>query len=243
MAEPTAAAIVIGNEILSGKITDTNSAFLARELRALGVSLQRILVVPDEVETIADAVRAFHPAFDYLFTSGGVGPTHDDVTMAGVAAGLGLEVVRHPVLEEQIRRYVGGELTKAQAKMAEVPAGAELVTGEDHAFPVVRVRNVYILPGIPELFQRKFLSLRSRFAARPFHLRVIYLRGAESMFVPFLDETLAAFPALMVGSYPKWDDPEYHVRITLESKDREYLERAFSYLMAQLPKEQVVRTE
>lgn len=243
MAEPTAGAIVIGNEILSGKITDTNSAFLARELRALGVSLQRILVIPDEVETIAEAVRAFHPAFDYVFTSGGVGPTHDDVTMEGVARGLGVPVVRHPQLEEQIRRYCGGELSKAQAKMAEVPAGAELVSGEDHVFPAVCVRNIYILPGIPELFQRKFLSLRSRFAARPFYLRVIYLRGAESTFVPYLDATMASFPALMVGSYPKLGDPEYHVRITLESKDREYLERAFAHLLERLPKEQIVRTE
>lgn len=243
MAEPTAAAIVIGNEILSGKVTDTNSSFLARELRSLGVSLQRILVIPDEVETIAEAIRAFHPVFDTVFTSGGVGPTHDDVTMAGVAAGLGVELVRHPVLEEQIRQYSGGELTEARAKMAEVPAGAELVFGEDVAFPVIKVRNIYILPGIPELFRRKFLALRSRFAARPFHLRVIYLRGAESTFVPYLNATLAAFPELLLGSYPKLDDPEYHVRVTLESKDIDYLNRAFSHLLAQLPQEQVVRTE
>src|SRR5512139_1607798 len=97
--EKTAALIVIGNEILSGKIVDTNSSFLAAELRALGVSLRRILVIPDEVDVIAEAVRAYQPAYDVLFTSGGVGPTHDDVTMTGVARGLGREVIRHPYLE------------------------------------------------------------------------------------------------------------------------------------------------
>jgi len=241
--DPTAAVIVIGNEILSGKIADTNSNFLARELRALGVSLERILVVPDCIETIAEAVADFSGKFDFVFTSGGVGPTHDDVTIAGVARGLGVPVVRHPILERQIRQYGAGSADEARLKMADVPEGAELVFGEELAFPVLKVRNIFILPGVPELFRAKFQALRQRFASAPFFLRAVYVRVPETAMVPYLNATLDAFPSLLLGSYPKWNDPEYQVRVTLESKDASYLERAFAHLLDQIPPEFVVRTE
>lgn len=243
MSETTAAVIVIGNEILSGKVVDTNSSFLARELRALGVSLERILVIPDEVEAIASAVADYAARFHWVFTSGGVGPTHDDVTMAGVAAAMGAPLVRHPVLAQQIQESAGGQADEARLKMADVPEGAELIFGGDLVFPVVKVRNVFILPGIPELFRAKFQTLRSRFASGPFYLRVVYVRAPESALVPYLNETLRVFPVLLLGSYPQWNNPEYHVRVTLESKDAQYVERALSHLMAQIPPELVVRTE
>jgi molybdenum cofactor synthesis domain-containing protein len=240
---PTAAVIVIGNEILSGKVVDTNAAFLTQELRSLGVTLCRILVIPDEVDVIADAIGAYHAAFDYVFTSGGVGPTHDDVTIAGIAAGLGRPVLRHPLLEQQIRDFSGDTINEARLKMAEVPEGADLLFDGDLPFPAVRVENIYVLPGIPEMFRAKFASLRPHFTADPFFLRVIYTRAFESAIAGYLNATLAAFPDLMLGSYPKLGDPEYRVRVTLESKDRLYLERAFTHLIGQLPPDMVVRTE
>src|SRR5437870_522164 len=123
MRDKTAAIIVIGNEILSGKVIDTNAVFLTRELRTLGVTLRRVLVIPDEVETIAEAIRMYQRAVDVIFTSGGVGPTHDDVTMAGIARGLGRRVVRHPLLEQKIREFSGDKINDARLKMAEVPEG------------------------------------------------------------------------------------------------------------------------
>ena len=243
MRTPTAAVIVIGNEILSGKVVDTNAAFLTQELRGLGVTLCRILVIPDEIAVIADAIRAYRTAFDYVFTSGGVGPTHDDVTIAGIAAGVGRPVVRHPLLEQKIREFSGDTINEARLKMAEVPDGADLLFDGDLPFPAVRVENIYVLPGIPEMFRAKFTSLRPHFAADPFFLRVIYTRAFESAIAGHLNATLAAFPDLMLGSYPKLSDPEYRVRVTLESKDRTYLERAFAHLLGQLPPDMVVRTE
>src|SRR5436190_5485140 len=124
MRDKFVAKLMIAYEILSGKVMDTNAAFLIQELRGLGVALQRILVIPDEVETIADAIRAHHPAFDVIFTSGGVGPTHDDVTMEGVARGLDRRVMRHPLLEQKIREFSGDKINDARLKMAEVPDGA-----------------------------------------------------------------------------------------------------------------------
>jgi molybdenum cofactor synthesis domain-containing protein len=243
MRDKSAAIIVIGNEILSGKVVDTNAAFLAKELRTLGVSLQRILVIPDELDAIAEAVGTYQPGFDILFTSGGVGPTHDDVTIAGIARGLGRRVVRHPLLEEKIREYSGDKISEARLKMAEIPEGAELVFEGSLNFPIVLVENIYVLPGIPELFRDKFLAMKNRFAVDPYFMRVIYTRAVESSIARYLNATLDAFPLLQLGSYPKLSDPEYRVRVTLESKDREYVDRAFAHLVAQLPPEEIVRTE
>jgi molybdenum cofactor synthesis domain-containing protein len=241
--DETAGLIVIGNEILSGKVGDTNSAFLAQQLRALGVSLRRIAVIPDEVEVIAAEVRAMQPTVDVLFTSGGVGPTHDDVTIAGVARGLGRAVVRHPALERMLRDYFGEEVNDARLKLAEVVEGSELEYEGERSFPTLRVENIYILPGIPEIFRAKVLALRPRLQRDPFHLRVVYTREMESAIAASLNRTLEEFPQLLLGSYPKLNDPEYRVRITLESKDRDYVERALAALLALLPPSTVVRTE
>ncbi len=243
MQEKTAAIIVIGDEILSGKVVDTNAAFLCRELRGIGVALRRILVIPDELDAIAEAVQAYQPAFDIVFTSGGVGPTHDDVTMAGIARAYGRQVIRHPLLEQKIRELSGNKINEARLKLAEVPEGAELIFAGDLNFPTICIDNIYILPGIPEIFREKFLALKARFAVDPYFLRVIYMRAAESSIAQYLNRTLEAFPQLQLGSYPKLADPEYRVRVTLESKDRAYVERAFDHLMKQLPAEIVVRTE
>lgn len=238
----TAALIVVGNEILSGKVADSNSAFLAQQLRELGVSLRRIEVVPDEVDVIAEAVRALASNVDVLFTSGGVGPTHDDVTIAGVAQALGRPVVRHESIEATLRGYFGERLNAAHLKLAEVVDGTELETPQ-LSFPTFRVENIYVLPGIPEIFREKVLALRERLAGDPFHVRVVYLRAMESAIAAHLDRTLEEFPELMLGSYPKLNDPEYRVRVTLESKDAAYVDRALAALLALLPAESVVRTE
>ena len=241
--DQTAGLIVIGNEILSGKVVDTNSPFLAQQLRALGVSLRRMVVIPDEIDLIAAEVRAMQPTVDVLFTSGGVGPTHDDVTIAGVARGLGRAVVRHPALESTLREYFGAEVNDVRLKLAEVVEGTELEYHGNRSFPTFRVENIYILPGIPEIFRDKVLALRPRLASDPFHLRVVYARAMESSIAEHLNRTLEQFPDLLLGSYPKLNDPDYQVRITLESKDRQYVERALAALLTMLPPSAVVRTE
>ena len=243
MRDKTAAIIVIGNEILSGKVIDTNAAFLTQELRRLGVALRRILIILDDLDEIAEAIRTYQPAFDVIFTSGGVGPTHDDVTISGIARGLNRRVIRDPTLEQMIRDYSGDRISEARLKMAEVPEGAELIADSTLKFPTVRVENIYILPGIPELFREKFLSIKNRFAVDPYFLRVVYTRAMESTLAAYLNETVAAFPLLQLGSYPKLGDPEYSVRVTLESKDKDYVDRAFDHLVSQLPAEVIVRTE
>lgn len=243
MPTNTAGIIVIGNEILSGKVTDENSPYMARGLREAGVELRRIVTIPDEVDLIAAEIRAFRENYDVVFTSGGVGPTHDDVTMDGIAAGLGRKVITHPELEEGIRAFIKGEVNAAQLKMAAVPEGAELIHDDNLGFPTVQVENIYILPGIPEILRKKFDALRSRFEASPYYLKVIYTSWNESAIADSLNQTMREFPELLLGSYPKISHPEYRVKLTIESKDAGYAQRAFDRLLSLLTAEAVVRTE
>ena len=239
----TAALLVIGNEILSGKVVDTNTPFLAKELRALGVSLQRILTIPDEVDIIAAAIRELQPRYDHVFTSGGVGPTHDDVTIEGIAKGLGRRVVRNELVADKIREYQKDRLTEASLRMADFPEGVELLMDARLGFPTVKVDNIFILPGIPQIFEAKFHAIRERFAATPYTLRIIYTRHHEGQIAHHLNATVAAYPELLLGSYPKIGDPEYAVKLTLESKDPAYVDRAVAHLLDLLPADAVVRTE
>jgi molybdenum cofactor synthesis domain-containing protein len=236
----TAGIILVGNEILSGKIVDANAAYLCRELRQLGVDVRRISVIPDEVATIAEEVRVFSRDFDIVFTSGGVGPTHDDVTIEGVARAMDVPVVRHPTLMELLERYYNGAPTEAALRMAEVPEGAELVAGSLR-FPTVLMRNVYVLPGVPEIFRQKFDALRERFRDRPFHLKCVFVRIGEGTLAAHLNDLLVDFPELLLGSYPEFSNPEYRVKVTLESQDGGYLTGALERLLARLPADAVVK--
>ena len=239
----TAAIIIIGNEVLSGKVEDANTPFLCRELRALGVDVRRVVVIPDEVPVIAAEVAALAAAHDLVFTAGGVGPTHDDVTIAGIAAGFGVGVLRHPRLEGLIRKFYQEKLNESDLKMAEVPEGAELLSMEGLAFPVVVMRSVYIFPGIPEVLRRKFSVIRERFRDDPFYLRRVFVRRGEGSLADHLRAVLREYPALMLGSYPEMNNPEYQVKLTLESRDRDTVEGATKALLAFLPADAVVRVE
>jgi molybdenum cofactor synthesis domain-containing protein len=237
----TAGIILVGNEILSGKIVDANASYLCRELRALGVEVRRISVIPDEVDVIAAEVARFAAGYDVVFTSGGVGPTHDDVTVEGVARAVGVRVVRHPALVAILEAYYRDALTEAALKMAEIPEGAELLADGAVRFPTILMRNVYILPGVPEIFRRKFEALRERFRDQPIFLRNVFVSVGEGSIADHLNALVREYPALLCGSYPEFSNPEYKVKITLESRDLAFLDRALAELLKRLPAESVVR--
>jgi molybdenum cofactor synthesis domain-containing protein len=239
----TAGIVLIGNEILSGKVVDANASYLCRELRALGVSVRKIAVVPDEIDLIAAEVGEFSRAHDVVFTSGGVGPTHDDVTMEGVARAIGVPMVRDPRLVALIAKHARGPLNEARLRMADVPEGSELVAGERLMFPAVVARNVYILPGVPEIFRQKFEALKERFRDAPYFLASIFVAIGEGTLADYLNDLLRGHPDLMLGSYPEFDNAEYKVKVTLESKDRGLMERAVAELLSRLPADAVVRVE
>jgi molybdenum cofactor synthesis domain-containing protein len=239
-----ASIVVIGNEILTGKIADQNTPFLLAELRSLGVQVREIVVIPDQIEHIAEALSRVCPRSDFVFTSGGIGPTHDDVTIEGIAAAFSVETVRDPTLEKLLREYAEQQkqpLTDAHLRMALVPKGAQLLVSPDLRWPLVQFQNVYILPGIPEIFRRKFLAIRDRFRDTPFCLRNVYVRCDEGLFAEFLRSLAARFSDVSIGSYPRVHPAEdgHRVRITLEGKNPERIEAATQQLADQLGKDVV----
>lgn len=232
----TAGIIVIGNEILSGKTRDENSLYLVRELRGLGVDVRKLSVITDELDCISTEVRHFSKSFDYVFTTGGVGPTHDDLTMDGIALAFGRKIRRNPELESILRHYYSPALVEGNLRMADVPEGAGLVGGKGMWFPVIAVENVYIFPGVPEILRRKFERIKEMFREEPFHLREVFLRADEGQIAAVLNGVLAHFPALALGSYPYFDKPDYSIKLTLESKDGSYVDSAHAMLLKELSK-------
>jgi molybdenum cofactor synthesis domain-containing protein len=241
-----AGLIVIGDEILSGKTADTNTPFLIAELRELGVRLAEIAVIPDEIDGIAATVSRFSGRYRYVFTSGGVGPTHDDLTIAGVARAFSVRVHRHPELERMLVAYYNGQKTQPlerNLRMADVPEGVTLVSGRELSWPVLCMRNVYILPGIPEIFRRKFTAIREQFRDTPFHLHQIFVRSEEGEIAGHLDQVARNYPDVALGSYPLLSPAAdgHRVKLTLESKDEAAVKRAVAELLGLLGAEVVVR--
>jgi molybdenum cofactor synthesis domain-containing protein len=238
MAEPshTAAALLVGNELLTGKVHESNLIELARTLRTIGVKLLRVVMVPDEMDVIADEVRALSSKYDVVFTSGGVGPTHDDITIEAVARGFGVDAVVHPEFERLLRNVYGARMTDGHLRMALVPEGAELVSHPDARWPTVLMKNVWILPGVPEAFRMKLAVVRDRVrGASQFVTREIFTNMDEPDLKPLLDRVVASHPEVDVGSYPKWFDARYKTKVTFDATDRAKLDAAVADFLSQLP--------
>jgi molybdenum cofactor synthesis domain-containing protein len=246
MRTPTAALLVIGNEVLSAKVEDANGPWLARRLRDLGVALLAIHTLPDEIEEIAGALDRERRRATWVFTSGGVGPTHDDVTVSAVARALGRPVVRCAPLAATIRAFharlhAGADAPDAALRMADVPEGTQLVG--DQGYPTLMVENVVMLPGVPQFFRYQFDRLAPLLASAPFRLASVYLSVREDAIAQLLDGVARAHPEVAIGSYPRFDDADHAVRITVESKDGARVEAVVAALLAALPGGAVIRVE
>ncbi|NXU58694.1 FLAD1 synthase, partial [Turnix velox] len=227
-----------------GQTQDTNSHFMCRRLRTLGVRVARVSVVPDEVDAIAREVASFSPRFTFVLTSGGIGPTHDDVTLEGVAKAFGEKVVPHPELVALVEEYFGvakgGGEDRPEMKLARVPESSRLNygTGGTFKYPLVSVHNVYIFPGIPQLLEKALDGLSHLFRSPQtyFHTRSIFLEADEILLAPILEETQMAFRGrVTLGSYPDWVSNYHRVKVTLDSECEKDLEEAGAFLMEKLP--------
>ncbi|XP_058502686.1 FAD synthase isoform X1 [Solea solea] len=247
---PTAAIVIIGDEILKGHTVDTNSAFLTRALRKLGVSVQRITVIPDVQEVIAKEVALLSPQYTYLITSGGIGPTHDDVTFQSIAMAFQEELYVHPELEQLVKQFFGTvDKNSAAMKMAMVPNSAKLNYGTDPQtgqllrYPLVSVRNVYIFPGIPYLMERAFSGLEHLFvfSGTTFHTREVFVDADETEIAPVLTKLQASCGRkVAIGSYPDWLSNYHKVRLVLDSDSQDEVDKACAQLLDELPKGRVV---
>jgi len=239
----TAGIIIIGNEILSGKVRDENSHFLSAELRSLGIDVKRITVIPDEIETIGKEAVQFSKSYDYVFTSGGVGPTHDDVTIAAIASGFGVSLVRNEKIKNLLLSRYHKEPNAAVLKMTEIPEGSDVVFRENMRFPVISFRNIFIFPGIPEYFRNKFSAIKEQFRSNAFHLKRIFLNSHEAEIAEVLNSVVTANNGVEFGSYPILGEPEYRIIITAESKFEESLNKAVDELLRKLPADVIIGVE
>ena len=240
---PTAGALIIGNEILTGKVQEANLTLLARELFGLGIELRRVVFCPDDIAGIAADIRSLRERFDYVITSGGVGPTHDDVTLQAVADAFGQPLVRSPELVAKIREMVGERCTEGHLRMADVPAGADLVSTPEVPWPSVVMENVYVLPGVPRIFRMKLPLLRDRLAAgRRFYSRAVYTLCRETDIAEMLDRVVDAHDEVEIGSYPVMDG-DYKVKLTVDSRNRAAADLAVKALVEALPSGAIVRVE
>ncbi|NUP09718.1 MAG: competence/damage-inducible protein A [Polyangiaceae bacterium] len=238
---PTAAAVIIGNELLSGKIADQNLVVLARVLRRLGVQFKKAVTIPDELDVIVREVRAAAKAHTWVFTSGGIGPTHDDLTIEGVAKAFGVKVKTSEELEAKIRAAYGDRLKDGHLLMARVPKGARLVTSETIPWPAIVMKNVWILPGVPEVFTIKMGLLEQIIVPEtPFESLSVFSTLDEGNLKPFLDRVVDRYPDVDVGSYPRWTDPVVRTKLTFDGRDREACEAAARAFVESLPADAIV---
>ena len=231
----TAAALIIGNEILSGKLADQNVQPLAEKLFRLGVPLRRVVICADDIAAIVADLGMLQTTTDHVFTSGGVGPTHDDVTMKAVATYFGRPLVRSAELEAHIRQLVGDRLNEGYLRMANVPEGAKAIHVPSAPWPLIAVGNVYIMPGVPAFFRRILSALDTLVGQhdRPVS-RALMVRGDEASFAAALTAVAEAHPAVAIGSYPEWGEHGHRVKLTFDGSDVTAVERAGAEVVAML---------
>ncbi len=225
-----ASALIIGDEILTGKVQDENSVVLARMLFERGVRLSRIEVIPDDIEIISASVKYLSNNFDYVFTSGGIGPTHDDKTYAAIAKAFNLEMAYHETMLAKFSEYhriflSEKPLNEARKKMALLPRPCEIIQTEGLWLPLVVVKNIYILPGVPGLFEKLINGIKNRFHGPVIERILIYTLHAEGDIAADLESIQNTFPKVSIGSYPGTNNA-YKVMISLEGADHQAVQEA-----------------
>ena len=231
----TACLLIIGDEILSGRTQDRNLATLAKWLNAAGIRLREVRVVPDDMAAIGTALNAVRATHDYVFTTGGIGPTHDDISVDAVAAALGVPVIQHPRAEAILRDYYKERITDARLRMARVPQGAELIENARTGAPGIRVGNIYMLAGVPAIMQTMLDALEGTLeGGKPMLSHAVGAWTHESAVADLLRETEKAWNGLAVGSYPFWREGRAGANFVLRHVDATVLIEAVADLRERL---------
>jgi len=224
----TAAFLVIGDEILSGRTKDKNIGFVARYLTSLGIDLKEVRVVQDERAEIADAVNALRVRYDYVFTSGGIGPTHDDITAESVAEAFGVPLLLDPrAIAVMETHYAPGQLTPARQRMARIPEGADLIENRVSKAPGFRIGNVHVMAGIPAIMQAMMDAIAPTLkTGRKMLSETVDADMPESRIAERLSAIQDAYPETLIGSYPKASDGKFTTQIVIRSRDEAILKAA-----------------
>jgi molybdenum cofactor synthesis domain-containing protein len=226
--EVTAGFLVIGDEILSGRTKDKNIGFLADYLTAIGIDLREVRIVPDITDRIIEAVNELRARYTYVFTSGGIGPTHDDITADSIAAAFGVPIDVDPraraILEAH---YPAGQLTSPRLRMARIPAGADLIDNPVSKAPGFRIENVHVMAGVPSIMQAMVDAIAPTLkTGRKMLSRYVDADLPESRIAERIGEIQADFPDTLIGSYPRTSDGRFTTQIVIRSRDEALLEKA-----------------
>jgi molybdenum cofactor synthesis domain-containing protein len=218
----TACILIIGNEILSGRVQDENVAFLAKGLNEIGIRLKEVRVIPDEAATIVGTVNEVRQTFDYVFTTGGIGPTHDDITSQCVADAFGVELILHPEAKRLLEgHYPPGAVNEARMRMAYVPDGAVLLPNPISRAPGFQIGNVYVMAGVPQIMQATFMELRHRLKGGAKVLsRSVSCALGEGVLAKRLGDLQARYDDLDIGSYPYFRRADFGVTLVIRGTDR-----------------------
>lgn len=235
----TAGLVIIGNEVLSAKVTDANTPVLVERLSAHGVVVSEVAMLLDELERIADVVRDFARRFDIVITTGGVGPTHDDCTWKAVSRALDRPIIEHDEVVAYLEARSGAPISEAQRRMARLPEGT--VFHRDGRGFVLQCDNVYVLPGIPAMVAQKVELIGRRWgAARPW-LASAYFTSDEWSQVAAIDRLVAAFPGVEVGSYPIVHADDHRLKLTLEADAEQTVRAALHAVIEDIGRDRLVR--
>ena len=230
--QPSAAVLLIGDEILSGRTKDKNLGFIADYLAAIGIDLKEARVVSDQEEEIANAVNALRHRYTYLFTTGGIGPTHDDITTDAVARAFGLPVHHDPQAVEILLAYfreMGREPNEARMRMARVPQGASLIDNPVSKAPGFQIGNVFVMAGVPKIMNAMMEDVAKRLTRGVLmQSRQVEFRGGEGDAAKPLGEIQKAFPTVVIGSYPFQAPDGFATNLVLRSRDADALEQAYA---------------
>lgn len=234
----TAALLVIGDEILSGRTEDKNIAQVARWANHQGIRLEEVRVVPDREEAIVAAVNALRAAYDYVITTGGIGPTHDDITVDSVAAAFGVPVMTHPEAKAILEHYYqerGLEITPSRLRMARVPEGAELIGNPTSGAPGIKIDNVHILAGVPDIAAAMLEALDGKLpGGRPVVSVTVRAHAAESDVAALLKRVQDEHPGVSIGSYPFYREGGFGADFVVRSDNEALAKQCAEDLRKQL---------
>lgn len=218
---PTAILLIIGNEILSGRTRDANLAFIGKRCDQLGIHLQEARVIEDDEQKIISTVNETRKDFDYVFTTGGIGPTHDDITSASIARAFGVEIERNADAVAALQAYYPpGKINDARLKMADIPRGATLIENPVSGAPGMQMENVFVFPGVPSITQAMFDGITDRLVGGlPVLTASVRTNLTEGIIAGGLEEIQNRYPDVSIGSYPYFREGKPGVNLVMRSTD------------------------
>jgi molybdenum cofactor synthesis domain-containing protein len=229
----TAAVLIIGNEILSGRTKEENLGFLGQRLSDLGIYLLEACIIPDNKSIIINKVNYCRSNFNYVFTTGGIGPTHDDITSASIARAFNVELIRNQKAATCLEEYYApGTINEARLKMADIPDGAILIENPVSGAPGFQLENVFVLPGVPSILQAMFDGITDRLVGGPRILtRSVSTNLRESTLAEGLEKIQNDFPDVTIGSYPYFKGDKLGVNLVIRATEEKLLNSAFEQIL------------